>query len=112
MTIVNHGDTSIGRQIINGDGGPQITNIGRTTIEEQVCLSGVARTTGHTTIKVRYIPPGSTCVIEDGPNVKVLKPVHRHPPKIDTITVDGIGVQMTGSGVDTMSSSQTVNFFF
>jgi hypothetical protein len=109
MTIVNQGSSSIGRQIITADG-PTMINQGKVTIHEQVCISGSVHDNSKTTIKVRYIPPGSTCDIKDGPNIKVLKTVHGHPPKKLTVG----GVRMTGGGNDTMTvgkgGSMTMTF--
>lgn len=45
----------------------------------QVCRSGKCSTT-NSTIGTRYIPPGSTCVIEDGPGVEIKTTIHSEPP--------------------------------
>ena len=74
--FTNVGNVSIGRQTVAGFG---MENIGG-TIDEQVCLSGRVDNIGWTVIKKRYIPPESTCVIDDGPNVKVFSTIRSMPP--------------------------------
>lgn len=49
-------------------------------IGTQVCRSGKVACRGKTTIRTRYIPPGSTCVIDDGPSVVVKQTIHGPAP--------------------------------
>lgn len=76
---MNMGECSIGRQTVT-HGGPVVVNMGRTYIKEQVCLSGKVENKSVVFIDTRYIPPGSTCEIVDGPRVKVKNTLYEEPP--------------------------------
>lgn len=98
MEIVNQGACTIGRQVITA-GGPSMVTTGG-VIREQVCLSGEVTTDGDTVVEKRYIPPGSTCVCHDGPNIQVLETLYSHPPPQSSSVVfgSGIGTMTVGKG--------------
>jgi hypothetical protein len=88
MCIANYGNVTIGRQVVTV-GMFFMTCDGNTLIEEQVCVSGKVHNNNRTTILKRYIPPGSTCVIVDEPNTKVLETVHEMPAPLKQLRVKG-----------------------
>ena len=71
----------ISRQVI--EGGIKVTNTDA-LIDVQVCELGRVVNVGKTCIAVRYIVPNSNVTILDGPEVRVVKTVHRAPPLILT----------------------------
>lgn len=95
MEMINQGACTIGRQTVTA-GGPTMKTYGG-VIKEQVCISGEVVTGGDTVVEKRYVPPGSTCVCHDGPDVCVLETIHDHPPPSGSSTI------MVGSGIGTMT---------
>jgi hypothetical protein len=111
MRISSHG-SSIDREVIK-DG--LILDHFDCTIDVQICKSGISSCKGKSIVKKRYIPPGSTCVINDGPDVTVLETIYDEEPAAAAagpIVMGGMKVTMAGSGISTMSGGSIVNMSF
>jgi hypothetical protein len=95
MPVTHPRGVHLGIQIV--ECGNSCVNEGWTLIEEQVCKSGRCLNTDNVHIKTRYIPPGSTCAISDGRNVRVDKVLKEEPPVNRTIGM-GDGMKVTVEG--------------
>jgi hypothetical protein len=72
---------TIERQVVTADGPTLRQTDGR--IKVQVCVSGKVTCAGTCVVEQRYVVPGSTCEIVDGPRVVVKETFQCEPPERD-----------------------------